>query len=247
MISVQRVLNSLYYPVEPAVLVDLFLPGARHVSFSLPRFVERSLSTMIFQLMSGLLHGASTITLLDPVNSFYGPLTLLDMDSGEVDTLVPETVLAFFWAPDSRSIAYLTFNRIREENKDTEKAQLSPGLAFDTSGSNSRENRKGSDKRLSKRQPQQPRRIFLNLSVIELAGKESDLLLTFEPTHEFMGQFLPFFDQYNLSHRLWSPDSQAIVLPLQSETDEQQIVVIPVDGGKVEVVAQGSVAFWSLR
>jgi TolB protein len=60
----------------------------------------------------------------------------------------------------------------------------------------------------------------------------------------FVSQFLPFFDQYALSHRLWSPDSSALVLPARVE-GASQIMLFPADGGEPRPVAPGSMAFWS--
>ncbi len=60
----------------------------------------------------------------------------------------------------------------------------------------------------------------------------------------FGSQVLPFFDQYALSHRIWSPDSGAIVLPVR-EDDGNTILVVPVNGGRPYRLADGDIAFWS--
>jgi TolB protein len=57
---------------------------------------------------------------------------------------------------------------------------------------------------------------------------------------------LPYFDQYALSHRLWSPDSSALVLPIQVQ-DEARIFVVPVSGGQPQEIAVGDMAFWSQK
>ena len=46
----------------------------------------------------------------------------------------------------------------------------------------------------------------------------------------FVSQLLPYFDQYALSHRLWSPDSASILLPLVDASGRDQVVVVPADG-----------------
>jgi TolB protein len=61
----------------------------------------------------------------------------------------------------------------------------------------------------------------------------------------FVSQVLPFFDQYALSHRLWSRDSTAIALPLTDDPAEPQIVVLPADGSPAREIAPGTIAFWS--
>jgi TolB protein len=61
---------------------------------------------------------------------------------------------------------------------------------------------------------------------------------------------LPFFDQYALSHRIWSPNSDAVVLPI-AESDETAdiagIYIVPIArrSGPPRRIAEGAIAFWS--
>jgi TolB protein len=68
--------------------------------------------------------------------------------------------------------------------------------------------------------------------------------LSFSPTPLFLSQFLPFFDQYALSHRLWSPDSNALVLPIMVD-GRAQIIVVDAERGEARRLANGISAFWS--
>ena len=52
-----------------------------------------------------------------------------------------------------------------------------------------------------------------------------------------------YFDQYALSHRLWSPQSDALVLPIQ-DGEVNQIAVIPLNG-EPRYLAEGDMPFWS--
>jgi TolB protein len=61
----------------------------------------------------------------------------------------------------------------------------------------------------------------------------------------FVGQVLPFFDQYALSHRFWSPDSRAIALPIAADDGSVSIAAIPTDGGPTTRSAGGVAASWS--
>ncbi len=147
---------------------------------------------------------------ISPVTSsmnFYGPLRVLDMEAGDTRILALDTVLAFFWSPDGRSIAYLTLSEIERQ----EESNL----------------------------------VRLNLWVADVETGEQSQITTFRPSDPFVDQFLPFFDNYALSHRVWSPDGQAVVLPLVDENGRNQIVVAAVDGGDPVPVAEGVVAFWS--
>jgi TolB protein len=73
---------------------------------------------------------------------------------------------------------------------------------------------------------------------------EGRRLLNFTPTLTFLSQLMPFFDQYALSHRLWSPTSDALVLPLL-EDGRSFIYIVPIHGGDRRFLAEGSMASWS--
>ncbi len=153
----------------------------------------------------------------------YGPIRLLDADTGDLTPLVDTAAVAFFWSPDGNYIAYLTPVR-RREGQQADAARRATFVSATGSA-----------------QPQ----TLLELNVVEVATGRSRLLTAFAPTPLFVGQFLPFFDQYALSHSVWSPESDAVVLPMLSENGPQ-IVVVPLEG-KPETIAQGEMPFWSRR
>ena len=123
----------------------------------------------------------------------YGPIRLLDAQTGDLRMLVEETAIAFFWSPDGSKIAYLSPLSGKGEDRVTQ----APDTLMHVSA-----------------QPGAP--LLLNLSVVDVASGDMQLLSTFAPTPLFVGQYLPFFDQYALSHRLWSPGSDALVMPMLS-------------------------------
>jgi TolB protein len=163
-----------------------------------------------------------------PARHCYGPLQLLNPTTDERRYLVSDTVFGFFWSPDGTQIAYLTIDGLGYEH-DT----LSDTLAV---ASNTRA--------LARRTEGEP--ITLTLSVVDVASGERRRLHTFRPLPIFVNQFLPFFDQYAHSHRLWSPDSDALVLPVVG-ANGPQIMHIPSDGRPPRVLVSGLMAFWSLR
>lgn len=153
------------------------------------------------------------------VRTPFGPLRLLDAENGELTTLIDARVLAFFWSPDGKKIAYLTtFQR-----GDGEMAEVS-GRIYQTV---------------------QDDPFLLELHVVEVASGEDRLLTTFAPTGLFVDQFLPFFDQYALSHALWSPGSDALVLPMQGQRNPE-VVIVPLQGKAVSITG-GEMPFWSRR
>jgi TolB protein len=87
--------------------------------------------------------------------------------------------------------------------------------------------------------------------VVDVQSGEQTLVSTFEPVDLFVNQFLPFFDQYAKSHRIWSPDSDAIVLPVMRRLPGggkmPRICVAPIDPlrGRLSEIADGIMAFWS--
>lgn len=181
-----------------------------------------------------------------PEDSFYGPLRLLDLESGDSRQLVSDTVLAFFWSPDGHTIAYLTLATV-ERPFEFDDAPVA-GLANDLFAGGMGQLPGGTKQdALAKARSQDDEevRIGLGLSVVDVESGETTLLAVFEPSTVFLNQFLPFFDQYALSHRLWSPDSSALVLPMEDREDREFIVVVPVDGSEPVPIARGVAAFWS--
>ncbi len=159
----------------------------------------------------------------------YGQLKLLEAESGLLETLSENLVVCFFWSPDGKYIAYLTPNLERD---DGDVSSLGNTLYV-------------LDKQhVSDTQTVQRGSFLLELHVVDITTKEDKRLATFTPTFLFLDQFMPFFDQYALSHRLWSPDSSAIVLPITNADNTKQITVFGLDG-TVTKVAEGDTPFWS--
>ena len=120
----------------------------------------------------------------------YGPIRLLDADTGDLTPLVDATVIAFFWSPDGEQIAYLTPFRRQDE-------QQASGVQRATISSST--------------QSQAP---LLRAARGRSSDRAQPLAYGVCAHTAVVGQFLPFFDQYALSHSVWSPDSGAVVLPM---------------------------------
>ena len=65
-----------------------------------------------------------------------------------------------------------------------------------------------------------------------------------QPAPRFVNQVLAYFDQYALSHRVWSPDSSSILLPEVLPDGSTRLTVRFPDGGG-PVALDGEIGFWS--
>jgi TolB protein len=161
--------------------------------------------------------------------SFFGPLRLVDAVTGDARTLTRDLVIAFFWSPDGRSIAYLS----------PDLGSTEPGARFPT------DLRSVNSGFWPASNAMQSGEVRLRLSVVDVESSQRRQLSSFEPTSLFISQFIPFFDQYALSHRIWSPDSRSLVMPMVDGSGREQVYVIPVDGAAAVPIANGSIGFWS--
>lgn len=153
--------------------------------------------------------------------SAYGPLYLFDRNDGERYQLTDDFVLGFFWSPDGKKVAYFT----------PQFGERQPEAV-------------GSRTRVGKTQPiQSETQVRLNLWVYDIEAQLPQYITTFVPTGLFTNQFLPFFDQYARSHRIWSPNSDFIVLPIRQ--DSAPVVVVYGLDGSSTVLGTGISAFWS--
>jgi TolB protein len=82
------------------------------------------------------------------------------------------------------------------------------------------------------------------VDVVVWEAGDTRLLTTIEIPGSLITEALAFFDQYAQSWRMWSPGSDAIVLPGTIEEDEG-IWVIPIDGSGPVNISDGDWAAWS--
>lgn len=158
------------------------------------------------------------------LNRPYGMLRLVNGVTGERTVLVEDEVIAFFWSPDGNKIAY--FTEVQPFNDLDNAPEIEAGYAAGRSIP--------SDAMFNS---------WLNLSVVDIRTGTPRLLTPFKPNSIFANRFLPFFDQYALSHRLWSPQSDAILLPALVD-DSPHIVVVPLNRLPPAHIGKGSMGSW---
>jgi TolB protein len=158
---------------------------------------------------------ASSAASPTPLAFPIGPLRLIDAATGATRTLLDGTVVGLFWSPDGHTIATL---RLQGGNGTTVAAAATPAP---TPG---------------------PELHLLFVNVADGAIRSDRVV---RATNRFVNEFLPYFDQYALSHRVWAPDSSAILLPLVDANGRDQLVSLEVDGSPSARVFDGTVGFWS--
>lgn len=155
-----------------------------------------------------------------------GPLRVVNAADGSMRVLWNGPVMAFFWSPDARTIAALEF---------VEPDDAGPGEAV-------------VDRRLAATEAflaAEPSGLAARLVFIDVATGNLRSDREVHLTDLFAFQVLPFFDQYARSHRLWSSDGEALVLPIGTDGVPDRLVVLDPDGGDARPLADGSIAFWS--
>ena len=88
--------------------------------------------------------------------------------------------------------------------------------------------------------------IKLDLQIYDLASGKITQASTFAPTDSFL-QVFPYFDQYQRSGTIWSPDSKNLVLAGLDDKQGASIFVVNADGSKIQRIAGGNLAFWSWK
>ena len=154
-----------------------------------------------------------------------GPLRLMDAASGQVRTLLGGTVLAFFWSPDGKTIAAIG---VPAPGDDKVASTGRMALVSTTSG-----------------QAAAVPAVKLRLSFVNVEKGVIRSQSSFAVSDVFVDQVLPFFDQYALSHRLWSPDSASFAIPIVAPDGSDQVMIVQADGSGARAVALGVAGFWS--
>jgi TolB protein len=85
----------------------------------------------------------------------------------------------------------------------------------------------------------------LSWVVYNLESGVSERLISFTPTYETQ-YVISYFDQFAPSHRLWSPDSRALVYGAEGDAGTE-IYVLDVASRRATSVAKGRVAVWSFE
>ena len=126
--------------------------------------------------------------------------------------------LAFYWSPNSRHVAYLAPAR-------PENGELTIDAMFATE-----------------------QRFYVALRVADVRTGRSRLVTTFPLTQEYARNVLPFFDQYQRSGTMWSPNSRYLTFSATTSRGFPGVFVAAASGRfRPEFVGPGDLPFWSRR
>ena len=164
-----------------------------------------------------------------------GPLRIVDTTSGAARTALDGPVVAFFWSPDGRTIAALQLVPTGQPGVEEARARV----ASTGSGRVTAAPPAGINAHL----------VFVDVAAGAGAGASADPAIRSERDVRlgdvFAFQLIPYFDQYAVSHRVWSPDSRSIVLPIaEGGAEPARIVAFPADGSAPTSITDGVAAFW---
>ena len=94
--------------------------------------------------------------------------------------------------------------------------------------------------------PSQSGQLILKLFVEDAQGGSPSQVAAFPPTQAFLDQ-LPFFDQYQRSTTIWSPDSHQLVYAADTGGGRPGIFLVNADGSQPHRVADGVLGVWSWK
>jgi Tol biopolymer transport system component len=160
----------------------------------------------------------------NPQNDFlYDSVVVTDLEGQNRRVVAQNTIAAFFWSPDGKQIAVLSFD----------STQLNPqGRLVPARG--------------SVVPVPQSANVKLIWSLTNVADGTSVAFPSFTPTDSFL-QVVPYFDQYTQSLSLWSPDGRYLLFADVDESDRPAIRVLDTLQPLLPArrLADGTLAVWS--
>ena len=161
----------------------------------------------------------AVMTSARPGPSADGRLTVFDTGAEAQLALPHDDVIAFFWAPNGRRVAYLVPARAEEEEAGLE---IDPVFAREQG------------------------LFYAELRVVNVRRGNSWRVTQFPLGPRFVREQLPYFDQYLRSSSVWSPDSRSLAYPALTADGTPGIFVSPANGSlRPQLVAEGDFAHWS--
>ena len=170
-----------------------------------------------------------------------GPLRIVDAISGAVRTLLDRPVVGFFWSPDGETIAVLVL--LDPGTPDIDEAGVGVAVRSASTVRATSTVRAASPVRAAPAVDLPG--IALHLAFVDTGTGALRSQRDIRVTDTFAFQVLPYFDQYALSHRFWSPDSTSLTLPLASIDAGDRLTALPADGSEPWPLGDAAMGSWS--
>ncbi len=165
----------------------------------------------------------------------YGPINVIDAKNNQEQTITQKNAIAFFWSPDGQKIAYLVLPSPANGVRSSSRSDYKPTDTMYTNGVVP----------FTLAMEEESPLLEFDLYIYDLKAQKEQFLYKCALPTTFMNQYLPFFDQYALSHRLWSPNSTHFMLPfIDGET--AVLRVSSLDGHFTDI-AEGLMPSWSIQ
>jgi Tol biopolymer transport system component len=88
--------------------------------------------------------------------------------------------------------------------------------------------------------------VYMTLSVLEVDTNTTRELLSFQPTPSFLGQIVPYYNQYQKSSTIWSPDGKNVVINAVTQDGRPAVIAVNLAGEwEPWFVGYGTFPFWS--
>ena len=183
---------------------------------------EKTLGTFGLNAAVGWSSDSTKVAYIEGTRSIntgtLGKLHVVDLETDQKITTEEDSVLAFFWSPNGKKLAYFV------------------PVLVDGSGSGSQSD-----------SGQAANQFLLQLNMLDIATNETHELFTYQPTDQFLS-ILPYFDQYNQSVTIWSPDNNNLVLSFLDAEGTPGIAIAAASGQmQPRLLTNGYVAYWSWK
>jgi len=187
---------------------------------------EKTLATIKLNTAFGWSSDSKHIAFIDSTQTLsagtIGDLYVVDIDTDK-KVSIGKDVVSFYWSPNGEKLAYYV-----------------PLLSGDSANNNNNgNNSSGSNSNTQK--------LLLQLNMLDIKTGKSRELFTYQPSDQFTNT-LPYFDQYQQSATIWSPDNNNLVLSFIDSNAKPGIAVVAASGQlQPRILADGYLAFWSWK